>query len=123
MPSAQIWPDLTNASTFAWPNANTSSVLLIIVFIPGMGLGFVVVAAMTDLTTSSLTAATVSGVAVMVLLIASVMLATGSSVAGMTSPTASRATLVVEAARVCGFAMGFWFIVVSPSGGRGPPPR
>jgi hypothetical protein len=82
-----------------------------------MGLGFAAVVAMTGLTTSSVTAATVSGVAVMVSLIASRMLATGSSVAGITFYTASRAaTLVAEAARVCGLAMGFWLIVVSPIG-------
>src|ERR1019366_4879691 len=68
-PALQIWPDLTNASRFAWPNATKSSVLFIMVFIPWITLGVrVSLVGLIDAavsTTSAVTAAMVSAVAVM----------------------------------------------------------
>src|SRR5205085_7678835 len=75
--------------------------------------GFAFFVAVKGLATSAVTAAAGSGFAVMVSLLASVTLTTGSAAAGMTGSTA--ATSETEASWACALALGCWVVSLMAS--------
>src|SRR5438477_8222113 len=81
--------------------------------IPCIESGFAFFVAVKGLATSAVTAAAGSGFAVMVSLLASVTLTTGSAAAGMTGSTA--ATSETEASWACALALGCWVVSLMAS--------